>query len=393
MRAVFFDFVNQYAGMPRSTIELSQRIRDEVALSFLDPYGTCSAYHEALTLAGFAVEVLRPRARLQQIGYGDRPLLRLLRSSAAAPGLWMLQRRLGQALRRLDPEVIWTSSFKGLAIIQRASLDRPRPVLFHFRRTWNEQMGRGWRQRALQDSSTHVLCLASNMVAPFVTAGVAPSRVHVVPNAIVVSGTREAAEGALQSPLPEPVRPVRLLLPGTLVKRKGHACAVRALARLVRDGIDATLWLTGEASDEASKEWQEQVRRIAEAEQVPDRVQFLGWRNDMLRLIREASVVVLPSSDEGFPRVLMEAMVLERPVVTTPVGGIPDLVRNGETGWLHAVDDDAGLAEAVKQAIVPERQTPVVAAALAHVREHFSPARQRERALAAFRTARESVKK
>jgi glycosyltransferase involved in cell wall biosynthesis len=66
--------------------------------------------------------------------------------------------------------------------------------------------------------------------------------------------------------------------------------------------------------------------------------------------------MVLPSFAEGLPVVIMEAMALRRPVLTTAIAGIPELVRPGESGWLFAAGDVVALADAVASCLT----TPVV---------------------------------
>ncbi|MBI3003324.1 MAG: glycosyltransferase family 4 protein, partial [candidate division NC10 bacterium] len=80
---------------------------------------------------------------------------------------------------------------------------------------------------------------------------------------------------------------------------------------------------------------------------VSERVRFLGWREDIPRILAALSVFVLPSANEGMGMVLVEAMAMGVPVVATRVGGIPSVVPDGECGLLVEPGDVAGLAGAV----------------------------------------------
>jgi colanic acid/amylovoran biosynthesis glycosyltransferase len=79
-------------------------------------------------------------------------------------------------------------------------------------------------------------------------------------------------------------------------------------------------------------------------------VRILGWiSGDQVRdEIRAARALVLPSFAEGLPVVIMEAMALKRPVISTYVAGIPELVRPGEDGWLMPAGDLTALADAMR---------------------------------------------
>ena len=79
------------------------------------------------------------------------------------------------------------------------------------------------------------------------------------------------------------------------------------------------------------------------------RVKFLGWREDIDEIMPVFDMLVLPSLNEGMGRVLVEAMAAGKPVVASRVGGIPDLVRDGETGYLVPPADEKGLADGIKK--------------------------------------------
>ncbi len=79
----------------------------------------------------------------------------------------------------------------------------------------------------------------------------------------------------------------------------------------------------------------------------PDIVQFCGNVTDINSLYQKADLLLLTSEHEGSPNVVMEAMASGLPVVATAVGGVPELVRHGTTGFLADPDDEPGLAEAV----------------------------------------------
>ena len=79
------------------------------------------------------------------------------------------------------------------------------------------------------------------------------------------------------------------------------------------------------------------------------KVKFLGWREDIDEIMTLFDLLVLPSLNEGMGRVLVEAMAAKKPVVASKVGGIPDLVMDGETGYLVPPADEKALAEGIKK--------------------------------------------
>jgi glycosyltransferase involved in cell wall biosynthesis len=117
-------------------------------------------------------------------------------------------------------------------------------------------------------------------------------------------------------------------------------------------------------------------------------VTLLGARRDALELIAAAGVMCLPSEAEALPMSIIEAMALARPVVATDVGGVPDLVTDGETGLVVPPGDAAGLTRALLAlAADPARADAMGAAGRRRQREHFTGERMVERYEHAFEEA------
>jgi len=94
---------------------------------------------------------------------------------------------------------------------------------------------------------------------------------------------------------------------------------------------------------------------------------FLGFRSDVADVLRAADVVVLPSLSEGLPLAVLEAMACAKPVVATPVGGIPDAVVDGQTGWHVPQNDPERLAAAVLR-VLTDREAALLMGVLARQR-------------------------
>ncbi len=125
---------------------------------------------------------------------------------------------------------------------------------------------------------------------------------------------------------------LRILCVGRLVHLKGQSLLVDAVAELARRGVDARVVLIGDGPKRESLA--AQARRLG----IADRVELLGsvGQDEIRDHYGAAQVFSLPSFAEGVPVVLMEAMALERPVVTTRIMGVPELVEDGVSGRLVA---------------------------------------------------------
>jgi colanic acid/amylovoran biosynthesis glycosyltransferase len=142
-----------------------------------------------------------------------------------------------------------------------------------------------------------------------------------------------------------PMRPIpdapRLVCVGRLCEQKGQMLLVRAVKAVVTKGIAIHVVLAGDGEMRLAIE-----ALIAELG-LQEHVSITGWidgdrvREEML----SARALVLPSFAEGLPVVVMEAMALNRPVLSTFIAGIPELVLPGETGWLFPAGDVEELAK------------------------------------------------
>lgn len=136
-----------------------------------------------------------------------------------------------------------------------------------------------------------------------------------------------------------------VLIVGHLSEVKGYPTFLRACASIAAhvDGCSFVA-LGGEM---IARGYRGQLERLAEELGILDRVQFLGWRREVVEILHAADVVVLPSLIEGLPMAVLEAMACGRPVVATAVNGTPEAVVDGETGFLIPPNDAAALAAAV----------------------------------------------
>ena len=136
----------------------------------------------------------------------------------------------------------------------------------------------------------------------------------------------------------------RILHVGSIHPNKNQLMLVRALPGLVEAHPGIHVDLAGPVQDEP---YAEQIRRFVAKEKLEHHVRFLGWRDDVPKLMCESDALVICSNTEGIPHVVREAMYAGLPVVATAVGGLPEIVVDGETGLLVPKGDAQRLQEAL----------------------------------------------
>ena len=181
---------------------------------------------------------------------------------------------------------------------------------------------------------------------------------------------------------PAPLAP-RLLQVGRLSEQKGQLLLIEAARKLAERGTDFHLTLVGDG------ELRTELEALIAQYRLSDRVVLAGWKTgeEIRELMLDSRALIMPSFAEGLPVVLMESLALGRPVVSTYVAGIPELVEHGKCGWLVPAGDSESLADAMAAVLAA---TPAVldqmgAIGREHVIERHDAAREAARLAALFR--------
>ena len=128
---------------------------------------------------------------------------------------------------------------------------------------------------------------------------------------------------------------------GRLVPDKDQETLIQAFRRVLQDHPAAELWLVG---DGPRKDYLNQlIKQTLRAH----RAKLFSSQTDIRPFLQQASLFALSSVTEALPNVVLEAMATGLPVVATNVGGVPEVVDSGRTGWLVPPKEPAALAQAV----------------------------------------------
>jgi glycosyltransferase involved in cell wall biosynthesis len=247
--------------------------------------------------------------------------------------------RLRQALRGVD--VAHTHGHFAVNVVARVAgrLAGAR-VLSHMHIENVFRAGLGRRAQIALDNATARVCFAIVAVSEatresLVRQGYPTERLLTVHNGIDAT----------------PAQPVRLAEGPTVIEVarlaevKGQRAMLQALSR-----IEATAVFVGRDLERGGA-YERELRAEADRLGVADRVVFAGYRDDVPALLAGCDVFCLPSSVEGLPLVVLEAMAQGRPVVATAVGGTPELVVDGETGFLVPAGEADALAKALARVL------------------------------------------
>lgn len=198
--------------------------------------------------------------------------------------------------------------------------------------------------------------------------------------------TRVVYEGIeVGEPIPAERRDIDVLFVGRLSQEKGLDILLSAIRSARNQGVALKAVLAGPLDHGMSVSW-----LSGRLDEFQGKVEYAGIVTRPRELMRRAKLLVLPTFREGFGRVLIEAMSEGAAVVSTTVGGVPEVVQHGVDGILVAPGDEAALTTTILRLIGDDRaRHALTERARETVRVRFSLDRQRAEVLEAFRTALE----
>ena len=293
--------------------------------------------------------------------------------------------RLARLIRAERPLILHTHTAKAGAVGRLAALlaGRARPPIvvhtFHGH-VLRGYFGRFWTTvfRLLERTLAHVtdtlVAVSPEVRDELVAMGVAPaSKFEVIRLGIELESRlpdRETARAETRRVMG--VADDRFLVGwiGRMTGVKRTDVVLRSFARLREQGVDAVLCMVGDGPD------RDDVEELASELGLVQNTLFAGYQEDVGRFFSAFDVFVLPSANEGTPVTAIEALASGCPVVATRVGGVPDVVRDGEDGLLVEPGDEEALAAALRRlALDPELRTRMGAASRDRMVSRYAVAR------------------
>lgn len=242
--------------------------------------------------------------------------------------MWTAYQRTLEAVRRTEPDIVHTHLFEPSLIGVRAAKKLGKKVVvtrhhsdaIHRIKNPFKRAAYARLEKYLTDTSDLIIAPSQMVRDILLKEGADAEKIRVIPygqrldrfqldpNKVAALRRELAMEGNIS-----------LVCVSRLFHEKGHRYLCDALANLIRDGLNARLFLVGNGDHESVL--REQLATLG----IADRVGFLGWRDDALHIMSAADCVVHPSLQEALPSAVIEACMLEKPLVVTDVSGVRDI--------------------------------------------------------------------
>ena len=254
----------------------------------------------------------------------------------------LLAQNLGIArkIRKHGADVVWVRSSKGIAYAGLGALLSRRPLVWDLGYElpsrgvvrWLHRLGLWVAKRVVfQHSAAPDAMFGSSLAARYrqkfqtIVPGIDLAALEPFRTERMARGRRDRD-------------PFVILQVGTLCERKNQRVLVEAITRVIeaRPERAVEVWFAGGIFEEG---YVEVLKEEVSTNGLAGAVSFLGWREDVHDLMAAADLLAMPSRDEGVPNTVQEAMAIGLPVAVSSVGGMPEIVSDGETGWIMSIDN------------------------------------------------------
>jgi glycosyltransferase involved in cell wall biosynthesis len=292
--------------------------------------------------------------------------------------------RLEALVRELSPDIVQTHAVKSHFLVRSAGIGRRTPwIAFHHGYTQTNLRDSAYNQldRWSLRAARRVITVSEPFREEVIRRGVAADRIPVVHNAIDpewgAAGRIPETRAEMRRRLGIPPAAAVILLVGRMSREKDHLTLLAAVARLRASSVPrAHVLLVGDGPERG------RIQAFAAEQGLEAAVTFTGQVPSAEPYYGAADIAALSSLSEGSPNALLEAMAAGVPAVATRVGGIPEIVRDGESALLVAPRDAAAMEKALGSIACDDRLARDLASAARElVRVRHTPEARAERLL------------
>jgi glycosyltransferase involved in cell wall biosynthesis len=253
--------------------------------------------------------------------------------SGAISNITILARRKNIELVHINNQIVL--NFMGVFVAKSLSV----PCVSHLR-TFNSYGLNQYKIAYTKIINLHYIAISEKIKRHWVQKGLDSRNVDVVYNVYQSSEDNDLQVNGV-SDMSE-YDGYKIIFVGRLTGCKGVPFLLKSFEQIINNNINAKLFLVGNGEDE------NELKEYISGLNVKQHVVFMGYRSNPLAIIKKMDLLILPSKEEGFGRVLLEAMAVGIPVIGTDIGGIPEIITHGENGLLV----DYGDVDNLKRSII-----------------------------------------
>ncbi|MFZ7942058.1 glycosyltransferase [Neobacillus sp. 19] len=330
-RILFYESRPEWGGAQKCELELLTALDNDSMKTYFAT-STEGPMNSRVNAAGKQVTIIPVHQNVDQIRKGQVKtgiLFMIIQVFQMLPHFWKVM----NFIRKNRIDLVYTSQFRSQLMIGWLAKGLGRKVIWHIH--GEEQLNNllGKISVAAADQIIVVSQTVSERYKKLFPKQ--KSKFMVVHNGVEVMTTA-----------PQKTNPAfTITMVGTIIEGKRQDLAISAVAELVKQGYNVQLQIIGEKPPWHTDGYKHSLYKLVSQYNLESCVSFLGWLENPFDTILHSHVFILPSDTEGMPLSIIEAMALGLPCISTNVGGVPELIEDGKTGFIIKPGNVAELVE------------------------------------------------
>lgn len=334
-RTIFVEAVQNFGGARISTLELAKRLREDNDVSMIDFYGSCIPFVEAVKANDIELVVLDKREEPYIINRASSFFINFFNKLLFIPHWFKLRKALFNNFKQSKPEFVLVNNYKTLLILSFLPNKRYKTVFF----------ARGWfvphkinfiKRLLLKTNVDKFLCVSEATRHALYCGKIARLEdMSVVHNAI--NEDKLSHEVAV---IPKGIDDKIIFHSGGFLPEKGQHISLEIARKLKTENVKFKLILAGLVyKGFKSQQYYQNILKLIKDYNLQEDIIVVTNQTNVIPYFRACDLLIHPSSTEGLPRVVMEAMILKKPVIANAVGGVSDYIISGFTGYMTDFND------------------------------------------------------
>ena len=329
-KIIFLEAVQDYGGARISTVELAERLSKNHHITIIDFYGSCKPFLVDVIKRDLDIRIVEKRDSPYIINTSPNLFIKIVNFILFFPHLILMRKKIQSIIKEIQPDYIILNNTKVLSSL----------IIFPNKKFKVIFFARGWfilSQISKLDKFFYkyfvdkFVCVSNATKQALFCGGITSlENLYVVHNAISeINLSKEIAFFEKQTDAKV------ILHAGGFLKDKGHLVSLE-MAKMLKDrGVNFKLILAGLVyKGGESKVFYNKVIELIRLYNLEEIVEIVKNKSNVISYFNACDILIHPSETEGLPRVIMEAMILRKPVVANAVGGVSDYILNGFTGFL-----------------------------------------------------------
>jgi glycosyltransferase involved in cell wall biosynthesis len=342
MKILFLEAVQNYGGARRSTVELAERLdKLDNQIMIVDFWGSCIPFVSACKEKKINLKIIEKK-RDPQLLSNSKLVLKWINYIFFINSWFRYRKKINQIIEDFEPNFIIVNNLKTLSILDKNNKHK----IIYFARGWFQPSSINIFKKFIIKYKTDIYIGVSEATrhAIFLGGYAKMEDIYVVPNAFKLEEKIiENFDFFSSWDVDNSNRPITILHCGGFLKSKGQELIIEIAKILKEKKINFKVNIVGIVYKGSESEYFfERIKKLVFDYDLEKHVNLVVNSNDVISYFSKCDILIHPTTTEGLPRVVMEAMAFGKPVIGNPAGGMTDFIQNNYNGILtnfNNIDD------------------------------------------------------